>query len=483
MAAIITENFRRRTASLLLTDLKTEPSININDNNGYYVGIGKSDRWLGENESSFIVPTPIGTPNDEREVLSNLATLIRVRNTDAGLVIPNIKYKTNSYFKEYDPTDDSCFYPAVRTGGEVLNPCYTVVNGNIYLCLRAGLTGNGLSTVTPLHSTYGAYVASDNYVWALVDKINLSDSTIINTDQFITVNSDTLEGAEATSAQNDSGGLLYGFSVMNGGSDYNPAITSIQFIANYEGERTKSISCQIVIDPVTKKIVSVSLPTNWDYNNEDSLSILGGHFDFSFLEGSGLGSGAIITPKISPIEGFAYKPSSILPAWYVSIAVSAAGNIFDDGLYIPYRQISVIKNPEIQPSTIETDEEIDTIAACRYLVIPTNSPLGGLSTGDVITFNGLSGSPSPRAFYDAHDLVDGQNRIYFHQNDATGYGLIKPGTAGYIVYGQNNTEISYTSVVGNEYTPLTGEVLFTENRRAVTRAESQTEQIKIIIQL
>jgi hypothetical protein len=483
MAAIITENFRRRTASLLLSDLKTEPSININDNNGYYVGIGKSDRWLGENESSFIVPTPIGTPNDEREVLSNLTTLIRVRNTDTGLVIPNIKYKTNSYFKEYDPTDDSCFYPAVRTGGEVLNPCYTVVNGNIYLCLRAGLTGNGLSTVTPLQPGYGAYVASDNYVWALVDKINLSDSTIINTDQFITVNSDTLEGAEATSAQNDSGGLLYGFSVMNGGSDYNPTITSIQFIANYENESTESIPCQIVIDPVTRKIVSVSLPTNWDYNNEDSLSILGGHFDFSSLEGPGLGSGAIITPKISPIEGFAYKPSSILPAWYVSIAVSAAGNISDDGLYIPYRQISVIRNPEFEPSTIETDETIDTLAACRYLVISALPQLNGLITGDVITFNGLPGSPNPRAFYDAYDLVDGQHRIYFHQNDATGYGLIKPGTSGYITHVKNATQISYASVVGNEYTPLTGEVLFTENRRAVTRAESQTEQIKIIIQL
>lgn len=485
MAAIITENFRRRTASLLLSELKSQTT---NDGVEYYVGIGKSDPWPNENQSSFAVQLPTGTLNDQKEVLSNLNTLIRVKSTDAGLVVPNIKYKTNSYYKVYDPSDDSCFYPDVRTGGEVLNPCYTVTNGNIYLCLRAG---TGPSIDTPLQTTYGVFKSNiDNYVWALIDRVNLNDSSIVNTDQFITINSGVLSGAEENAAQIETGGLLYGFSVINGGVNYSSTYSTIPFIVNTEDETVRTIPCPIQYD-ISGKITSVSLPTDWDYDVGTSLNIKGGHFDFSNYEG-GNATGALIVPRIAPVEGFAYSPSSILPSWYVSISVAAEGKIQDDGLFIPYRQISIIRNPEYDLSQIDSagNETIDTLSAGRYLTIPTTGnatpPLNGLSTGDIITFNATHspiGSQATRAFYDSCELVNGVWRIYFHQNDTTGYGLISPGSSGFITHGKSTTQITYSFVSSNEYNQLTGEVLFTENRRAVTRAESQTEQIKIIIQL
>ena len=48
MAAIITQQFRRRTAELFLSEIRQE--INTTDNIGvpYYVGIGKSDKWVAD---------------------------------------------------------------------------------------------------------------------------------------------------------------------------------------------------------------------------------------------------------------------------------------------------------------------------------------------------------------------------------------------------------------------------------------------------
>jgi hypothetical protein len=71
------------------------------------------------------------------------------------------------------------------------------------------------------------------------------------------------------------------------------------------------------------------------------------------------------------------------------------------------------------------------------------------------------------------------HRLYFHQNSTTGYGVIpSSGT----VTDSKGTSVTYNSVNDSEYTPHTGEVIFTENRKPINRQSGQTEEIKIIIQ-
>ena len=74
------------------------------------------------------------------------------------------------------------------------------------------------------------------------------------------------------------------------------------------------------------------------------------------------------------------------------------------------------------------------------------------------------------------------NTILFHQNDSTGY-------VGFVA-NETLTEMSGPGqgtignpLIASEVDPFTGEILYIDNRSAVTRVANQTEDIKIVIQL
>jgi hypothetical protein len=459
MAAIVTDSFRRNNAQFFLSDIAKQ-------NAKYYLGIGKSDKWASDEDIlNLNVPTPLGIPSDDSDIKSNLATLIKVNANNSSLVVPHIKWKSGERYKAYSPSDVECFYHSEIEGGPI-NPCYAVVSGRIYLCLKSGnIPTNGMPTSVDYRATsYG----NDGYVWILIDNVSTITANIY-TDQFISINSGVVTEAVASTVAADGGGLLYGFSVINGGSDYT-AVNSVTFIARNINNTTFSIECPIVTNVTTGAIEKVLLPSNYSYNDASSKNIVDGNFVFS---NASLGFGAVIVPHIAPMTGFAYKPSSILPSWYVGISIDAADNISNDGLYIPYRQISVLKDVEYSATS-----SIDTIAALRYLTLPS-SPTNIPSTGDIIKF----GTTGITAYFDNFSTVQvngsAQHRVYFHQNLTTGYGVIPP--TGSFTTPSNDT-INYTSVNDNEYVPRSGEVIFAENRRKIIRQSAQTEEIKIIIQ-
>jgi hypothetical protein len=78
------------------------------------------------------------------------------------------------------------------------------------------------------------------------------------------------------------------------------------------------------------------------------------------------------------------------------------------------------------------------------------------------------------------DKIDSDN-LYYHQNEATGFGSFSAGES------ISETDGSGTGVIATdssgEFNSLTGDILYIDNRAAVTRVAEQTEDIKIVIQL
>jgi hypothetical protein len=458
MAAIVTDSFRRNNAQFFLD--------NIADST-YYLGLGKSEQWATDEEStSLVIPIPLGIPSDDSDIKSNLTTLIKINTVNSGLVIPQIKWKAGARYKAYSPADPDCFYPSTLVGGGEVNPCYAVISGRIYLCLKAG---DGAVANIPGSTDYRALsYGSDGYIWILVDNV-VTATANINTDQFISISSGVAADSISAAIENDGGGLLYGFTLTSGGSGYT-STNSVQFVARKINDTEITITCPVNINSTTGAIESVLLPADYSYIAESSKGIVDGYFIFDPAE---TGSGAVIVPHIAPARGFAYKPSATLPSWYVGIAVDAVDNISDDGLYIPYRQISVLKDIEYSEGS-----SIDTLAALRYLTLasaPTSTP----AVGSLITF----GTTGIKAYFDNYSTVSvggsTQHRVYFHQNSTTGYGVV-PSTGSFTA--PNNNTINYLTVNNNEYTPRSGEVIFAENRKKINRQSAQTEEIKIIIQ-
>lgn len=459
MAAIVTDSFRRNNAQLFLGDIASSST-------NYYVGLGKSDKWVLDEEALLPgdIPVSLGIEGDDSDIKSNLVTLLKINDTHTELVIPHIKWKTGAYYKAYSDYDLDCFYPGVLEGGAEINPCYAVVSGRIYLCLQRGQEAtSGIPVATDYRATvYG----NDGYVWMLVDNVSTALSKLI-TDQFINITSGVVPATIAPSIEADGGGLLYGFSVISGGSGYG-SLNEVTFVAQYSDGIELEIECGAIADANTGVLKSVLLPPDWSYTDVGSKRIVSGYFKIDST-----GSGAVIVPHIAPLLGFGYEPSKILPSWFIGIAVDAADSISSDGFYIPYRQISVLRNVEYTENS-----SLDTLGALRYLTIPT-PPSAGISVGDKLTF----GTTGITAYFDSYSSVEiagvTSRRIYFHQNSTTGFGAIP--SAG-TVTDSKNTSVAYTAVSDNEYIPHSGKVVFTENRKPINRQSGQTEEIKIIIQ-
>ena len=461
MAAIVTDSFRRNNAQFFLNDIASADS-------NYYVGLGKSEKWTVDEEALLPgdIPASLGIEGDSLDIKSNLVTLLKINETHAELVIPHIKWKSEAYYKAYSPYDPDCFYPSILEGGDEINPCYAVVSGRIYLCLQRG---QGKTAGIPVATDYRATTyAGDGYVWILVDNISTALSKLI-TDQFINITSGVISEAIQPLVENDGGGLLYGFSVLDGGSGYG-SLNEVTFVAQYSNGTSTEIDCPVVADvnAPTGSILEVLLPGNWSFNASTSKKIVGGYFKIDST-----GSGAVIVPHIAPLRGFAHEPSRVLPSWFIGIAIDAADDISNDGFYIPYRQISVLKGVQYDESASP-----DSLAAARYLTL-ASTPSSSISVGDKITF----GTTGITAYFDSYVVVENESgssrRLYFHQNSTTGYGDIPSN--GSITDSKGMT-VQYTSIHNNEYIAGSGDVIFTENRKPINRQSGQTEEIKIIIQ-
>lgn len=209
------------------------------------------------------------------------------------------------------------------------------------------------------------------------------------------------------------------------------------------------------------------------------------------------GIGASVIPSVAPIEGFGINILDNLPTWFLGLAADFAQDLIVnadyprvDAQYLSYRQISLIKNPvlddeiEIGENTVDDKTSAD---ALQYLTIPGSITSILATTGDIITQN-IGDAIKPKAFFDSYvyDSVTGTGRLYFHQNDSSKVNYRKfIVTAGASIYINDVTGTTYAfnALNDSEYHHNTGEVLFLENRKAISRNSNQTEEIKLVIQL
>lgn len=451
MSAIITETFRRNNTRAFLNDIADVA-------NRYYVGLGKSDAWpvdngVAEDALAFEVDSPLGTFGDTTEILNNLTTLIGITPNTVSQVIPNIAAKTNHRHKAYNPYDPNCFYQTVVSGVQMY-PCYVVVNDNVYLCLK-----ETSSPTSPYSLPTGANVSrlpqqpGDGSVWIYV--YTVKPEFPINATQFVSVPTEpTLNGVETESTIEDgSGNLVYGFTVINGGTNY-LATPTVEF--------------------VTDAGVATALSVTMNGTSIASVFYAGALAPLSWIKSNGYvritaasGSGAIIYPNIAPAAGFGAIPSNDLPSWYAGIAVEAVETIYDDGAYIPYRQVTVIKNPDYGVGVVDPALSLNCLQRLNFGADAPDSA----TTGSTIT-QAATGAIGIVDHYDAANKY-----LYYHQTFATGFVPFDSTTVEL-----ESADYVPTSVSQSEYTKQTGEVIFAENRKKITRVGGQTEEITIILQ-
>ncbi len=541
MAAIITNDFRRNAVQQLISD--------VVDTQSYFVGIGKSDSWPvdsngnSEESSLYSVPLPQNTIAEKKDAIANLQTLVKVQSTET--LIPRNEWVAGRRYKTYDPTDTNTFNHTIEDAVEMF-PCYVTYRNKVYICLdnnKGGISSDAIPSdyidfKDEVNDSFiRSSLGSDGYIWAFV-QLN-SDTTIdaFYTDSFIPVlaNLDSVSQiADIQNCKDATGGLIYGFKIIEGGSGI-VATDSIKLVGRDElggikddvlvsdGVTSTNFTVSIAGGKITELFITDLIATQASFKNYSQASIIvDGHTEVNIL------------PIIAPVEGFGFSPQNDLPSFYAGISADFDGDVESEALInTSFRQVSLLKTPtrnilhfntladilaqgsgtqntfyiddatgtvytwngsnyieEVGVTEPDNDNSgplygpADAYDSLYYMTYDSNS--GGITrayeVGSVIT----QPSTGSKAWLDAVD-VD-QERIYFHQNSSpdvnqkpfdpaeTTIEILEPGS------GTPDSSV-FVGIEYPEHVHNSGKVLFLENRKRIERDASQNENVRIVIQM
>lgn len=628
MAAIITEQFRRNNAKILLNDIIQSE---------YFVGIGQQDTW---DDVEIGAPYPKGTYGDERRALEHLVGLFKVSNNNSSLVIPKVDLEAGVEYKAFNPLDPTCFYPDVENA---IKPCYAVLSPNsIYLCIAkdeaATTMNNPAESINLLGFDDYGYNNIDGYTWCYIGRYDNFDN--INTGDFISVNPSATPSSNITNSKasvlvnpdgirNDltftayqagdsgnnlavqllrydaddsptptnpnipqdspsalinpgeinvdeeidgnlriqkiyfapgttsqqlidwfgdlaagvspvdveangqsdgdlsstevlylsggnsnntiikeaTGGLVYGFNVINGGAGYTSGSASgvasrsnvpVTLLGTDEHgiSRTTPIDVDINFDEDSGEILTVK-PAE-----DSSLSVKGFlecklQFDSAWVLATGFDvptESAVIIPSIAPVEGFGYDKSTSLPLWYVGVyADTSKADFTPTGT--KYHQVSLIKNPLKPDGEVITGEYVQTLRSFSLGLLGDGFELDS----DIVPgWKIFQGDNQVGVFSFTQNIENDANRValdplkhYYYSDHVYGYTPIQEGAGADTITFVSPDGLSTidsgrapnSSSKSPDYLEKSGTMIFQDNRASIIRSEGQNEELKLIIQL
>ena len=463
MAAIITDKLKN-----LVVDL-----IKANDSdasNKYYAAIGRSEAW----NDSDVSPTPLRTKSEENDFRNSMQSMKLI--ADVSLVIPRYNWSTGTFYSAYDDTQV----------GQPTN-AYYVVNANqqVYMVLRASVSATGTavaSTVEPTGNTTGTpFKTSDGYVWKFMYSISATDANKFQSANFIPVKSIPFTNVNSSVAEVEQKavqdaavhGQIIGYGIESAGAGYSSAPTLTVQGNGSNAAATATIS--------GGQVVKVEVADSSDASLK--IASFGSGYDYANVEVSG---GSPTKPvKVRPIlansGGLGHDATIDFKASAIMFNAKPSGTeTLDFVIGQDFRQVGLLKNPQTDSaghggngvSTAFTSSTGRALKALNFSAVNT-------AFGEDKTI--LGATSGAKAFIDK----DSGNSVFYHQNDNTGF---KSFQAGETVSETDGTGEGVLDSAGAfettfEVNPHTGELLYIDNRSAVTRSADQTEDIKIVIQV
>lgn len=448
---VITDQFKKQVLDDLLGDFRDS------DNVRYYAAIGRSEDW---NDSDIaVVPT-----NDALSVRRARHSLQSVKLIeDASYVIPRRIWVANLIYSAYD--DNDVGFPE--------NPFYVINSNNeVYICLEQGKRQDGtsqLSTIQPTGNTTGdPFRTSDGYTWKFLYSIGALSSDKFLSSAYMPVryvaSTDSDSPAEDLQQEivqdNAVPGQIVGYKITNGGTGYTSAPT-VNIVGNGSGAYAYAVRAgETIVDIKVKDDSSGSFGVGYNYAN---VVITGGG-----------GVSCTARPVIGQPAGIGSNPIIDLKSNGLMFNSKPAGT--EDGNFIIgdeiFRQVLLLRNPRVDSSngTLLTS----TSALALDAIVHDGSGF----VKNIVQKSNIQGTTSG-----ALAIIDDTNdsdKIWYHQNSITGFAKFQIGEEIQVV---GNTDINgtVTSLFDGDFNPYTGDLLYIDNRSAVTRSTDQTEDLKIVI--
>lgn len=402
-----------------------------------YLFIGRSTAWTDE----LTPPTPDYSTSGEVAIFDELIALKKIQSANVKQIAKRFDWESGQI---YDPYDDEEVDIINRT-----NPMYVLTDdGNVYKCIDR--PAGTVSTVKPTGQALGLTTTGDGYVWKFMYSLSVSEVQNFLTADWMPVEkliSD--DGSPQWDVQQAAvDGAVYRVKVLNGGSGYTTATVNVDSGDGVNFAATANINGGAI------ESITVTNPGS-DYRNI-SLSI------------SGDGVDAEIQGVISPRGGHGANPVEELNGIYAMVKVqlveSESGDFPTD---TSFRRVGILLNPVTTDTT-----------GTELLV---SSPAGDFAPGDTITgqTSGATGTVVTWN-YETNKLVlsdtVGVFQIENIQNQDSLSAVVSEINTNVNIPA---TELTYPAA---EIEKDVGDLVYLENRIAITRNDSQTEDIRLIVE-
>ena len=453
MPAIITTPLKRLMMTNLLSD--------ITDNgNRYYIAIGKADDW----DSSDTPPVPFNTAREERNARHAMQSVKSV--ADVSFVIPRTTWSSGAIYSSFND----------NVSGHPVQNYYVVTDENqVYICLRQAKDAAGntiVSTIKPTGFSTKDFQTADGYVWKFLYSISAPNASKYLAANYMPVRYIDLIDSNSSTTDIEQKGIqdaaipkaIVGYRIASGGTGYTSAPSIV-----INGDGTGAAATATVSGGTVTKV---------EVRDSAGELVIGTGYNNAQVVVGGAGTGAAVFPILSAPGGIGADPRVDLRASAIMLNTKPDG--FEGGEFVignDFRQVSILKNP-----TDYTGAPLTAIAANALRALTFDTITSGFSPDKTI----LGGTSGAKAYINKVD----SDQVWYHQTETTGFGAFAEGEvitetdgAGTGVLNPIGVDTDSKAYDSASVDYLSGDLLYIDNRAAISRSAEQQEDIKIIIQI
>ena len=479
MAAIITEKFRTHSAKQFIEDFGESASST-------YMFIGRSFPWTDDTSP----PTPANSVGENMDAFSDMVALKKVSSADVTHAVSRKNWTSGTTYDEYDHTISATNTSSGSSATNLYDSNFYVITDeyNVYKCIRTGIADNGstlASTVKPTGTSATDLVSTSDtgagtgrgYLWKYMYTVSAADTIKFVTTDFMpvkTIGAQTELGGVSDDSSSQwqvennaiDGGILH-VKVGSGGAGYTHNASGYTSVAILGDGSSGACTVHTKSDGTISHVTVTANGSNYKRAT----------IDIDGISGIGTPStSAVVTPIISPQYGHGANPVEELGGNMVMINsrlefAEGSGDFPTDN---DFRRIGLIQDPFSSGTTVATGPNY---ASYHKMTL---SSVSGLSVDDIIKDASTDGSGVA-----VSRVVSISGNVVSHipqANSAGGYENFA-GADTVFVGSTNIGTVSEVDSTFPEIVKYSGNILYVENRGAVTRAADQIEDIKLIIQM
>ena len=497
MAAIITEKFRLHNAD------QFEESFTESANSTYYLFIGKSTPYTSGTSggSDASPPTPVDGPSDEFFSWDDMIAAKKVTSSEVQRVIPRRNWVNSTKFDMYRP-DYSASVTATSGATNLYDSTFYFMTSDfrVYKVLDNN-AGTAYSGTEPT-STSNAPFSLGGYVLQYMYSLTSAQINSFLTADFMPVATDSTVSGAATDGAIDS-------LIVTGGSGY----TNGTYYAAVYGDGTSQGTSSGAIVRITVSsgvIQAFGLTAGTDTTVHaagsgytfGTVNLASGYTfsDAALSSASAIGgSGGSISVVIGPKGGHGFNAVQELGGHYVMLGTTLTGAEGDDiTTGNDFRKIGLV----VDPNTYGTSSVASITTARMTYALKLTSQSGTFDVDEKIS-QASTGAIGKVVEWDSSNSI-----LYYSQERFGDYGT--NGTTGaYVAFsGANavtgatssatgtpdaNADAAVTLAGGNTITFTdgyanpeldadSGNIIYLENRKPISRSDDQIEDIKVIVE-